>query len=160
MSIISERGINKAGRLNDELEPPKGWFIAEEELERNYITSNHARPEETERFIKANLPLAAKRAERLIDALGKKLNIEVPESYLRVRDDGAFHVLLLVSQADFVSPKIAAARILAEEFARTEAYDICFTFSVQSESVNVVVRSDYKLKHIKEHFDNQSRLAS
>jgi len=162
MSIISEKGLNKSGRLNDELVPPKGWFSAEEELEKNYITNAHEKPEDTERFIEEHLPMAARRAERLIDALKKKLNIEVPESYLRVRDDGAYHILLLVSQADYVSPKIAAARILAEEFARTEIYDICFTFSVQSESVvnNIVLRGDYKLKHVEIPLDIAARIAS
>ncbi len=158
MSVIFEKVSDKLNKFNDRLEAPKGWFTAEE-LEKNYVTNTNERPEETELFIKHNLPMAAKRAERLIDTLERKLNIEVPESYLRVRADTAFQVLLLVKHDDFVSPKIAAARLLAEEYSRTEAYDICFTFSVISESVvnTLVLPNEYKLKHIQQHVDNTTR---
>jgi len=158
MSVIFERSSTKAKELNSALVPPKGWFT-EEELVKNYITNTNERPEELARYIKEHLPMAARRAERLITALQEKLNIEIPESYLRVRADSAFQVLLLVSQDVFVSPRIAAARILAEEYARTETYDICFTFSVQSESVvnALVLPNEYKLKHIQEYADDTSR---
>jgi len=161
MSIIAEKGLNKPGRLNDELVSPKGWFSAEEELGKPLVTNSQEKLEETGRFIKEHLPMAARRAERLIDALKKKLSVEVPESYLRVRDDGVYHVLLLVSQTDYISPKIAAARVLADEIARrTRTYDICFTFSVQSErAINKDVhRTVYKLKHLQEHSNDQSRM--
>ncbi len=158
MSVIFERGQNNATRDTIEVEAPNGWFTAEE-LEQTVVNTNE-RPEESKLYIKEHLPMAAKRAERLIDALQKKLNIEVPESYLRVRADGVFQILLLVSQADYISPKIAAARILAEEFARTNAYDICFTFSVQSQNVlsNTALANGYKLKHVTEYYNPATRL--
>ena len=157
MAIIEAKGINKLIQQNDELEPTNGWFTTDEQLGRNYVTKSNNEPEETDRFIKEHLPMAAKKAETLIDEIKKHLNIGVPESYLRVRQDGVYHVLLMVSLEDFVSPKIAAARVLANEIARrTRTYDISFTFSVQSGTVinKVVQRSYYTLKHIQQHFDN------
>lgn len=159
MSVIFERGANRASQVNEQLEAPKGWFTAEE-LERSYTSNGNERPAETELFIKEHLPMAAKRTERLIDALERKFNIPVPESYLRVRADGVFQVLLMVRQSDYISPKIAAARILADEYARTNLYDICFTFSNQAERAmsNHAVVNGYRLKHIKEQVNPQTRI--
>lgn len=157
MSIAFENSRNHINTNDIELEAPKGWFTAEE-LEQT-VSSPAERPEETKLYIKEHLPMAAKRAERLIAALQNRLGIEVPESYLRVRHDGVFQILLLVKQADYISPKIAAARILAEEFTRTNSYDICFTFSVQSESVlSTAMANGYKLKHVTEYYNPGTRL--
>ena len=94
-----------------------------------------------------NLSLAAKRTEQLIEALKGGLSIDVPISYMRVEKETMFHILLLISESDFHSPKIVAARMLAEKFARTEEYDIKFVFAIESENrMNHTIRfGGYKL---------------
>ncbi len=152
MSVIFERSQSRINRINSELQAPKGWFTAEE-LESN--VNNNDNGTEVTLYVKEHLPMAAKRAERLIAALKDKFNIDVPESYLRVRLDDAFHVLMLISQDDYSSPKIAAARILAEEYARTANYDIAFTFAVLSQVVvdNNIIANGYKLKHVEQQYN-------
>ena len=165
MSVAFERGQNSTSRfnnndtsrINSELQPPKGWSAATVSA---IVAPKDEKAEEIALFVNKHLDMAAKRAERLISALDSRFGIEVPESYLRVRADGAFQVLLLVKHDDFVSPKIAGAKLLAEEYTHTELYDICFSFAVLSETVvnSVVLPYGYKLKHIQQHFDRKNGL--
>jgi len=96
-----------------------------------------------------NLPKAAKLTEQLIDALQEGLSIDVPVSYMRVERNTAFHILLLIKDYDFHSPKIVSARILAEKFARTGGFNIKFVFAIESENrmSNTMTFGGYKLMH-------------
>ncbi len=130
------------------LNPPQGWVLPED---AQGMLHNH--PFERRKSVACNLPLAALRAEQLIDALMDQLSIQVPISYLRIDEGTSFHILLLVERPDFLSPKIHAARILAEQYMHKEdQFDIHFIFSVRSENIFVdpIAEQGYTLIHIRE----------
>ena len=125
---------------------PKGW------VSTGYQKGTNAKRDDSE---KQNLPLAAARAEQLIDALQEELSISVPVSYMRIETGTLYHILLLISKFDFLSPKIQAARILAEKYSKTDgAYDIRFSFGIESELMNSLKNNEYKLKHVRQLDDN------
>ena len=128
---------------NNTIQPPHGWTIAEE-------------PEHADKAgwdmetLNRNLPLACNEAIALIDQIQTELNVHIPEAYLRVEEGKIFHILLLTSQEDFLSPKILAAKILTEECSKTEdRFDIRFSFTNLEENThkNVIIEHGYRLKH-------------
>lgn len=80
-----------------------------------------------------NLGLAAKCTEHMIKTLAETLGIEVSVSYMRIETDTLFHFLLIINEQDFHS-KIISARMLAEQFSKTEGYEIKFVFAIDSEN--------------------------
>ena len=142
---------NMAERDNIEgeiLNPPDGWVLPEDS---QAMLNNHPFPHR--KSVAFNLPLVALRAEQLIDALNERLSIHVPVSYLRIDEGTSFHVLLLVNRPDYLSPKIYAAKLLAENYMhKDDQFDIHFVFSVRSENIFVdpITAQGYTLMHIRE----------
>lgn len=129
---------------------PIGWVTTT--LKNKNLNKAESAPQEDEAFINHNLPLAATRAEQLIDALDEELTIPVPVSYMRIETGSLFHILLLISREDFLSPKIQAARLLADKYAKTDGnYDIRFSFAVESENlINTHSKfNEYRLMHVR-----------
>lgn len=146
-----------SSRELDQLISPAGW-VTTTLKNKNLKTEPVQPPAPDEAFISHNLPLAAARAEQLIDALDRELTIPVPVSYMRIETGSLFHILLLISREDFLSPKIQAARLLADKYAKTDGnYDIRFSFAVESENlVNTSSKfSEYKLMHVRNTETNE-----
>jgi len=148
-SPLQKTNHTSSRELDNQMSSPSGWVTT---TLKNKNLKTEAAPEEDQKFIDHNLPLAAARAEQLIDALGEELSIPVPVSYMRIETGSLFHILLLISREDFLSPKIQAARLLADKYAKTDGnYDIRFSFAVESENlVNTHTKfSEYKLMHVR-----------
>lgn len=127
--------------------PPAGW-----EGEQISISST-ALPSVIESFettVNGTLPHAAKRTENLIDAIYGKFGISVSTAYLNVDTEATYHALLLVSQDEYHSPYMQAARILVDKFTGTTSkLPIRFTFGVGREHVaSFVAGSQYQFKYI------------
>ncbi len=121
-----------AGFPSNMVPSPQGWVTTG--IHVINLNAEKVKSDEALSTYDANLTKAAKRTEQLIDALNEGLSVEVSVSYMRVEKDTMFHFLLLISEDDFHSPKIVAARLLAEKFAKTEGYDIRFAFAIESEN--------------------------
>ncbi len=125
---------------------PKGWVAT------GFQRSNPSKNEEVE---PVNLPMAAGRVEQLIDALKEELSITVPVSYMRIESGTVYHILLLISKFDYLSPKIQAARILAEKYSKTDgSYDIRFSFGIESEIMTSNRYNEYRLMHVRQYQDS------
>ena len=114
---------------SDMIPSPQGWIttgIHIINLNAKKIKANDASVD--------NLTLAARQTEQLIDALKEGLSVDVSVSYMRVETDFLFHILLLICEDDFHSPKIVSSRMLAEKFTKTEGYEIKFAFAIESEN--------------------------
>lgn len=134
--MIQKEGIE--GEINEEI--PEGWIIPEIQGSTNGTVAGIR----YDNVIKQNLPLVAQRTEALIEALNDRLIIPVSVTYLRIDEGSSFQALLLVDQFDYLSPKIHAARILAEKFTyANDTFDIRFLFSVKSENM---IRETMKAK--------------
>ena len=146
--MISIIKAKKESMEEEILNPPEGWILPKD---AQSMLSNH--PFERRKSVAYNLPLVALRAEQLIDGLMDSLSIRVPVSYLRIDEGTSFHILLLVDRPDYLSPKINAARILAEQYIhKDDQFDIHFIFSVRSENIFVdpIAIQGYTLMHIRE----------
>jgi hypothetical protein len=145
MSLSIQKTQRTSNMANEnQLMSPKGW------VSTGYQKGTSKRDDSE----KQNLPLAAARAEQLIDALKEELSIAVPVSYMRIETGTLYHILLLITKFDFLSPKIQAARILAEKYSKTDgAYDIRFSFGIESELMNSLKNNEYKLKHVRQYED-------
>lgn len=124
--------------------PPAGWDLADyPEVtihERDYNSS-----------LKENTRLACREAVEVINKIQSELNIHIPESYMRVDLDNTFHVLLLTSQDDFLSPKLQAAKIVTERYSRAERrFDIRFSFTNLEENTHksTILDNGYMLKYL------------
>ena len=130
---------------------PPGWVTTT--LKNKNLKAESIPPEEDEKkFLNEHLPAAAARAEELIDALNAELAIPVPVSYMRVETGSLFHILLLTDMDSFLSPKIQAARLLADKYSKTNGdYDIRFSFAVESENfISTHTKfSEYRLMHVR-----------
>jgi hypothetical protein len=114
-----------------DITPPAGWIIPEEVTAAQKMSQEE---KETEDFVLGNLPIATARAEKLVQEIEQKTNMEIPELYLHIADDASFHFMLLVDQESFHSPGMAAAHIIAEKAAKNaHGFDTHFTFSVLEE---------------------------
>jgi len=135
---------------------PQGWVTTGIHIIN--VNSLKEQPDAAASQYDHNLSLAAKHTERLIDALKEGLDIEVFVSYMRVETEMMFHILLLIGGEDFHSSKIIAARILAEEFEKTEGYKIKFVFAIESENRmrHVMKFGGYKLMFRRKESDNEA----
>lgn len=143
--IKDTTALNTEGQA---LYAPNGWVIPEEAMSS---LNNHVQEEKHRRTVAHNLPVAALRAEQLIEELNDRLSIKVPVCYLRIDEGVSFHVLLLVERTDYTSPKIHAARLLAEKYMQqNKEFDIHFVFSVRSENmlVDPIKAQGYALMHL------------
>jgi hypothetical protein len=133
---------------------PRGWVIPE----GIHTINGHANESQDYRNSTVyNLPLAAKRAEELIDILYERQIMDVPLSYLRIDESTSFHILLLVSRFDFLSPKIHAARLLATQFSYPgDTFDMHFQFSVIAENMRMdsILAQGYRLMHTGDNTQN------
>ena len=146
---VQKTNHTSSREIDNQMISPTGWVTTT--LKNKNLKAESA-PAEDEKFINHNLPLAAARAEQLIDALNEELAIPVPVSYMRIETGSLFHILLLISREDFLSPKIQAGRLLADKYAKTDGnYDIRFSFAVDSENlVNTHTKFiEYKLMHVR-----------
>ncbi|MCW3121829.1 MAG: hypothetical protein JWQ38_1321 [Flavipsychrobacter sp.] len=146
--ISNISNIAAQGNIEEQLNPPSGWIVPEEAMPSlNY----HSKEDTRRRSISYNLPLVALRAEQLIEALNDRFSIPVPITYLRIDEGTSFHILLLVERKDYLSPKIHAARLLAEQYMQhDDNFDIHFLFSVRTENmlVDPITAQGYTLMHI------------
>lgn len=128
--------------------PPQGWFPEEEILYSKNI--NDSTLQSFQQTVSTTLPEAAKRSEELIDTLNDRLGIDVSISYLSVDIDANYHVLLLVTERDYHSPNIRAARLLAEKFVGNSSnLAIRYTFTVGRERImSHFTTTDYRLKYV------------
>jgi hypothetical protein len=132
------------------LQPPAGWVSPGDPMIlklRDFEKAN----DDHDSSVTNNLPLAAEKVEMLIDRLYLQLGIPVPLSYLRIDEATSFHVLLLISRGNFTSPKIHAARFLAEQFMyNNNTFDVHCQFTVQSENllIDSILAKGYRLMHI------------
>lgn len=125
---------------------PSGWAVAGELSADN---GGDAITDMTQ--LKANLQIAGDEALELINDVQRQAEIQIPEAYLRVEKETIFHLLLLVNQTDFHSPKIMEAKLIAENYAKNESrFDLRISFGNIGENNhrNAIIDSGYKLIHI------------
>ena len=126
---------------------PEGWITTGIHVVN--LNSKTSGKQEEQQLLDTNLSHAAKLTEQLIDGLKEGMGVEVPVSYMRVEKNTSFHILLLLNDFDFHSPKIVSARLLAERFAKTEGFHVRFVFAIESENRmnNTIKFGGYKLMH-------------
>jgi hypothetical protein len=98
----------------------------------------------------ANFSQAVKKANELIKELVKSRDVPVIESYLTVKGDSSFQLMLLVHEHVFHNPEIISARITANRLAQSDQFDMRVSFSVQKEHLNKLnlFPEDYLFKYI------------
>ena len=162
MDLSTQKTNHASSReIDNRMISPPGW-ITTTLKNKNLKTEVPSTQEEGKMVPDQYLSAAAARAEELIDALNNELAIPVPVSYMRVETGALFHVLLLTDIDSFLSPKIQAARLLADKYSKTDgSYDIRFSFAVESENlVNTHSKfSEYKLMHIRNTQNTQGQSA-
>ncbi len=142
MTLLIQQSKYEPALASDSNRSTIGWVNADLQIVRG----------ESEASLAQNLPLAARRADQLMDALETELAMEVSVSYMRIETNMLFHILLLVSREDFLSSKIQEARAIAERFARiNSSYEVRFAFAIESENMmeNIIKFNGYRLLHIK-----------
>jgi len=143
-------------QANSTMATPAGWLTIEE-MEKAEVKEQKDNLAEFEQSISRFLPLAAKRAQNLVTSLYERFKIKIPVSYLSIEDGTTFHVLMLVSQKDYLSPEMQAARLLTEKhYFREDKFDMHYTYTIGIENLskNSMVSNSYKLKHITEFEKN------
>ena len=153
MALLIQKIQNPA---NSRTLPLPGWLTIQE-LERDEIEKEKASVREFEQSVSHFLPLAAQRAQELINTLDDRLSIVVPISYLTIENSTTFHVVMLVSQEDYLSPEMQAARLITENFnLKDDNFDMHYTYSIGVEHLieTSMIGNSYKLKHISEFEKN------
>jgi|GEM_PF-2807858 len=136
--------------IKGKLTIPAGWLTVEE-LEKKHIRDEEVDIKEFEESVSRYLPLATKRAEKLINDLNEKLNIRIPISYLSIENSTTFHVVMLVAQEDYLAPEMQKARLLVEkDKSQDREFDMHYVFTVGTEYMqrSSIIPNSYKLKHI------------
>jgi hypothetical protein len=142
MTLLIQKNQSISDLANNSQISDEGWITTDLQWGRG----------ESEIALSNNLPLAARRAEQLMDVLEDELSMPVSVSYIRVETGILFHLLLLISREDFLSPKMQVARAIAERFAQiNSSYDIRFAFAIESENMmqNIIRFNGYRLLHIR-----------
>ena len=132
-----------------EITPPHGW-ITVDELQHVKPVSEQQEFEQFKKSVNLTLPYVAGNVEELIHELLYNIDMIISDTYLTIDSDKAYHALLLVSREDFLSPKIQAARILANRYlTSTASIGMRYTFSVDEEHYRAhVADNTYKLKYV------------
>ncbi|MBC7552801.1 MAG: hypothetical protein H7257_02355 [Taibaiella sp.] len=138
-----------AEEIISSINPPEGWETVDE-MQQVKAQNEPLEIERIKRRINLMLPYVAHQIEDLIASVRDRCNIQVSESFLTIDADTAFHAILLVSQDDFLSPKIQAAKILAEQYLNgTKTVGIRYTFTVGEEHLRAHLSdSTHKLRYI------------
>jgi len=150
MAILIQKLKEKTGISNKDITPPPGWLTLEE-LEKAEKEKDSTELMEFEQSVSRFLPLAAKRAEALINLLGQRLNMIIPMSYLTIENSTTFHSVMLVSQEDYLSPEMQAARLLTKkDREKNKDFDMHYTFTVGVEYLlkNSMTANSYQLKNM------------
>jgi hypothetical protein len=133
-----------------EINPPAGW-VAIDELSHSLIAPvPYINDEDIKKSLKLTLPIATSKAELLIKEIERRFEIKITETYLTVDSLNSFHLVLLVTQHDFLSPKMQAVRVLAEGMLNSNsAVSIRHTFSIDEEHIRAHSGAEgYKLLHM------------
>jgi hypothetical protein len=131
MRLVTNKYVNG---LFDNIALPAGWQITE------YVPDGPT-ASETENInalrqkISTHLPEIVHNLDRYIDVLHRDYDIEIPESYISVDETATFHITILVSDQDYHSPELIAAKLHMHEYlsARDRAVSIQVKFSVAEE---------------------------
>ncbi len=106
-----------------------------------------------QRIVSQNLDFVTKRVEQFVDMAYTDFNILIFETYVFIDADAAFHILLLVSQADLISPHMIALKIQAKEQLTTdEEVSMRFQFTNSEEYARFHdTQRIYKLRYMYQH---------
>ena len=145
---IEETSDNIISHIN----PPAGWTIAEEAAisKEEVIDDEEAR---MKKIVDEHMAFVTGRVESFVDMAYRDFNILIFESYIFIDADAAFHIMLLVNQADLVSPHMVALKIHAKDQLTTdEDVSMRFKFTNAEEYARFHdTHRIYKLRYVYRH---------
>ncbi len=106
---------NNTNGLFDGIVLPDGWklteYVPEEAGIREAGNINDLRQR-----ISTHLPEIVHNLDRYIDIVHRDHDIAIQESYISVDESGTFHITILVSDHDYHSPELIAAKLHVHEY--------------------------------------------
>ncbi len=136
------QGLAVPGEIVCDIAVPSGWEIADG-ITDAHSEEDRANTELLKKKISTQFPVIADTVERYIADTYDVFDILITNAVIAIHADATFHILLLVNQEDFFSPRLNAAKLQAKEVLTTIG-----NMSMQYKFVSAVeYHKSYQLQH-------------
>jgi hypothetical protein len=115
------------------IQPPAHWELVNDETHTSIYNETKS-ANAIKKTANENIPFVTHKLEFFVERIFKNFNVAVAETYLSLDGDAAFHVIFLVSAADYSSPVMQAVKIYTREFFMVnEGVDVRTTYMIDQE---------------------------